>query len=207
MGGSGSFAGQGPPAGSGWDVPLDGEETVHRNVVRPPRPAEPPPKSPSKLRRRLLVALLVLIVVGAGTGAYLVTSGDEDDGGEQTRDRDRTETTNEDLDLEVPTGLKATESQAGVQLDWDGDNGEQYLVLVLSTAEQPQALAAEMGTSRLVPAEALRPNTGYCFSVALVSVVNAAPEGQAAQAFSSPVCIRGASEDTVMLDPGSSPGG
>ena len=80
-------------------------------------------------------------------------------------------------------------------------------MLVLSTAEQPQALAPEMGTSRLVPVESLRPNTGYCFSVALLSAVNAAPQGQTAQAFSSPVCIRGASEDTVMLDPGASQGG
>jgi serine/threonine-protein kinase PknK len=205
----GSFAGQPPPAGSGWDVPLDGDETVHRNVVRQARPAEPPPKPPSRLRRRLLVALLVLVLAGGGTGAYLATRGDKDnDGGrgEQTQGTDGDgSTTTEDLDLEVPTGLKATESPAGVQLDWDGENGETYLVLVLSTADQPQPLAAEMGTSRLVPAEALRPNTGYCFSVALLSAVNAAPEGQTAQAFSPPVCIRGASEDTIVTDSG--PGG
>jgi serine/threonine protein kinase len=206
MGASASFAGQAPPAGSGWDVPLDGEETVHRNVVRKPRPAEPPPKSPSKLRRGLLIALLVLIVAGAGTGAYLVTSGDDDDGGQQTQPSESTETTDEDLDLEVPTGLKATESQAGVQLDWDGDNAEEYLVLVLSTAEPPQLLAAEMGTSRLVPAESLRPNTGYCFSVAIMSVFDAAPQDQAAQAFGPPQCIRGASEDTVVIDSGAQGG-
>jgi hypothetical protein len=207
MGPSASFAGQAPPPGAGWDVPLDGEATVHRNVVRKPRPAEPPPKSPSKLRRGLLIALLVLIVAGAGTGAYLVTSGDEDDGGgQQTQPDDTTDTTNEDLDLEVPTGLKATESQAGVQLDWDGDNAEEYLVLVLSTAEPPQLLSAEMGTSRLVPAESLRPNTGYCFSVALMSVFDAAPQDQAAQAFGPPQCLRGASEDTVVIDSGAQGG-
>jgi serine/threonine-protein kinase PknK len=202
----GAFGGQAPPPGSAWDAPLDADATVHRNVVRPARPTGPPPKGPSKWRRRLLVAVLVLVVAGGGTGAYLATR-DGDDGGDPQTQPTSTEgtdgsTTTEDLNLEVPTGLRATESQAGVQLDWDGRNGERYLVLLMSTAEQPQLLAAEMGTSRLVPAEALRPNTGYCFSVAIFAVAQAAPQGQTAQAFSSPVCIRGASEDTVVTDSG-----
>jgi len=91
------------------------------------------------------------------------------------------------------------ETQAGVQVDWAGEEPADYTVLVLSEADAPTALPAPGATSLLIPATTLRPDTGYCFSVARVDAVNAAPEGGASKAFSPPVCIRGASKDTVRV--------
>ena len=97
--------------------------------------------------------------------------------------------------------MLAVESQAGVQVDWAGEEPADYTVLVLSEADEPtRAAAGARATSLLIPATTLRPDTGYCFSVARVDAVNAAPEGGASKAFSPPVCIRGASKDTVRVD-------
>jgi hypothetical protein len=51
-----------------------------------------------------------------------------------------------------------------------------------------------------VPITALRPDSGYCFSIARVDAVNAAPEGQESEAFSPPTCVRGASQSTVRVE-------
>ena len=95
--------------------------------------------------------------------------------------------------VDVPTDVLAVESQAGVQVDWAGEEPGDYTVLVLSEADAPTALPAPGSTSLLIPATTLRPDSGYCFSVAHVDAVNAAPEGGAGKAFGPPVFIRGAS--------------
>jgi hypothetical protein len=201
MPGPGRPDGAAPPPGQGWGTPLDADATVHRDVVRRARPAEPPPKQ-SKLGRRLLVGFLVLALVGGGVGAYLATQGDDDSSGRRGRDDEQTRgdetTTTAALNVPVPAGITATESQAGVELRWEGDNGQRYVVLMMSTAAQPQLLEATLGAAQLVPAAALQPNVGYCFSVAQLTSLEAAPQGREAEVFSSPECIRGASEDTVQ---------
>jgi hypothetical protein len=102
-------------------------------------------------------------------------------------------------DIQVPTGLTATESDAGVQLAWDGDPQAHYTVLVLSETESPTVMPAESGTSLLVPGAAL-PGTGYCFSVARLDSLMDAPAQQSTEAFSPPECIRGAAQDTVRTE-------
>jgi serine/threonine-protein kinase PknK len=198
-----------PPAYPATSV-VDGDETVHRSVVRPMQPAPPPPAPRSRFRRGALALGLVAVVAAAAGGSYLAMrpdDGDEETGPEPTTTTTvtATSTTEADgptttLDLEVPIGLKVTENPAGVQLEWDGENAADYAVLVLSEAESPRVLPPQVGASQLVPATALRRDVGYCFAVALLSSLNRAPEGHTAEAFSSPECIRGASEDTVLTD-------
>ena len=187
----------GVPIGWAGGGAVDGEATVHREQVRGGRPV--PLASPAPRRSTWKV---VLVVVGA-----LVAVGAAVAGGMALLDRSPADpeppadgTTTTTVPVDVPTDVLAVESQAGVQVDWAGEETADYTVLVLSEADRPTALPAPGSTSLLIPATTLRPDTGYCFSVARVDAVNAAPEGGASKAFSPPVCVRGASRDTVRVD-------
>jgi hypothetical protein len=71
------------------------------------------------------------------------------------------------------------------------------VVLILSEVASPTPQDVT-GTSVLIPSTALDPEAGYCFAVARTEGLNAT--GDAAEAFSPPRCIRGASEDSVRLN-------
>jgi serine/threonine protein kinase len=180
---------------------VGGDATVLRSQARGERPAplatQPPPRR-SK-RKVVLASLAAVVVVGAAAaGAVALLSGDEEEPEERTTET--TETTVADIATLVPTNVVAAESSAGIQLDWEGDEGAEYTILVLSEADPPTAMPASSATSHLVPITALRPDSGYCFSIARVDAVNAAPEGQESEAFSPPTCVRGASQSTVRVE-------
>src|SRR5215207_2482124 len=206
-GGAGSSgeggAGRVPPAWGGGGAPLDGDMTVHRSQLRAERPA--PLATPPKKRSPWKVALAVLgafVLVGGIAGGSILLLGDDDepaDEAEEAGTGDTTGTTIDALELPVPSRLVATESDAGVTLDWEGDEGMSYSILVLSEADLPTATTAE-GTTKLIESTALRPDVGYCYAVARVDALNAAPEGREREVFSSPACIRGASYDTIRLE-------
>ncbi|HEY8523352.1 MAG TPA: protein kinase [Acidimicrobiales bacterium] len=189
------------PAGpsGGFDAGFDGDATVHRDVVRRARGQEPEPEPPSKLKKRLLIAAAVLVLAGGGVGAYLALSGGDDG---ETVEREPTTTTTEEEStprvLETPQNLRARESEAGVLLEWDGDEAADYIVLVMSEADSPEVLPPQVGATYLVPSTHLRDDVGYCFAVALLSTFQQVPAQDAAQAFSAPTCIRGASAETVL---------
>jgi len=177
--------------------------TVHRSQLRAERPA--PLATPPKKRSPWKVALAVLgafVLVGGIAGGSVLLLDDDDepaDEAEEAGTGDTTGTTIDALELPVPSRLVATESDAGVTLDWEGDEGMSYSILVLSEADLPTATTAE-GTTKLIESTALRPDVGYCYAVARVDALNAAPEGREREVFSSPACIRGASYDTIRLE-------
>jgi hypothetical protein len=176
-----------PPGGLHGLDGIDGEETVHRSVLRQMPTQDPEPERRS--RKWLYVAVGTILVLGAGGGALVLMGGDEED--------DPPSTTTTTVDLEVPANLTANESPAGVQLTWEGDPAGEYYTLILSEAEPPRFLPAS-GSEMLIPAEGLQPDVGYCFAVASLESLDQANAEQSANAFSTPACIRGASEDTVQ---------
>jgi hypothetical protein len=183
----------GPPptasvfAPSGGLDGIDAEETVHRSVLRQMPTQDPEPERTS--RKWLYITAGVILVLGAGGGALLLTGGDDED--------DPPSTTTTTVDLQVPANLTANESPAGVQLTWEGDPAGEYYTLILSEVEPPRFLPAS-GSEMLIPAEGLQPDVGYCFAVASLESLDQANAEQSANAFSTPACIRGASEDTVQ---------
>jgi hypothetical protein len=146
---------------------------------------------------------VLALVAGAVAGGIVLLGGDEDRAADDRDDEptdpaDTTGTTAANgSQAEVPTGLVATESEAGVNLDWEGDDTVDYVILVLSEADPPNLVPVTTGSAHLIEATAVRPDTGYCYSVARLDTVDAIPEEEASDAFSPPVCIRGAAEDTV----------
>jgi hypothetical protein len=191
------------PTGSS-DEP-DGDTTIERAVVRgylpptrpaphPGGPAAPPPVEPRRRSRALPVLAAVVGVAALAAAAFVLIPRDDDaDPGPGPVPQSTTSTS-----LVVPTGLTAVESAAGVQLDWEGPESDSYAVLMLSEIAAPRVLPVDAGTSMLVPTTSLVPDDAYCFAVAYVAGLEAAPSSE--DAFSPPVCIRGASEDTVRPD-------
>jgi hypothetical protein len=191
----------GPPP-TGFSGEPDGDTTIERAVVRgylpppsaAPRPAGPPPVEPRRRSRALPVLAAVVGVAALAAVALALLPRDDDADPETGPDPQSTTSTS----LVVPTGLTAVESAAGVQLDWDGPESDGYAVLMLSEIAAPRVLPVDQGTSMLVPTTSLVPDDAYCFAVAYVAGLEAAPESE--DAFSPPICIRGASEDTVRPD-------
>lgn len=146
------------------------------------------------------VLLGVLVLAGVAIGAALMLSGrsEDEDAGDDDVGSATVDPTTTTAELEVPTGLTAAESEAGAQLDWEGDDAARYAVLVLSDVSPPRVVPAESGTSFLVPITDLVPEAGYCFAVAYLDTVTDTPDTSTESAFSPPTCIRGASEDTVL---------
>jgi serine/threonine protein kinase len=100
-----------------------------------------------------------------------------------------------------PRALTASESEAGVQLEWSGDEEARHVVLVLSETERPRLRDPVDGLSDLVTAPELRAGDGYCFAVARVDAIADIPVGETIEsAFSRLACIRGASGSTVQTD-------
>jgi tRNA A-37 threonylcarbamoyl transferase component Bud32 len=192
------------PRPTGFSDEPDGDTTIERAVVRgylpPARPAPhpggppaPPPVEPRRRSRALPVLAAVVGVAALAAAAFVLIP--RDDGGPGPGpDQPATTSTS----LVVPTGLAAVESAAGVQLDWEGPEADGYAVLMLSEIAAPRVLPVDAGTSMLVPTTSLVPDDAYCFAVAYVAGLEAAPRSE--DAFSPPACIRGASEDTVRPD-------
>jgi serine/threonine protein kinase len=169
---------------------------------RPPTglpPAPPPPVPPGDRRgdrapQRSPAKRLVPIALAAGALAVAVAVVVlTRPGGDDPTDPDPSGPAGPDV--AAPSGLGAVERPEGVRLDWVGDAAERYAVLVLSEATAPVVLTAEDGSGFLVPAAELRPEVGYCFAVAPMAAVEDGASTE--EAFTAPVCIRGASGDTV----------
>jgi hypothetical protein len=170
--------------------------------VPPPFPPGPPlvqmPMDEGRGRKGTgagLGILAAVVVVAVGVGAAFMLRPKDDDPGKDPPASTTTTTTSEAVP--VPTGLAASESPAGVQLDWEGDESAIYAVLVMSEAAAPKVLSADEGSSMLVPIAEIAPDVGYCFAVAELTAVEATSD-DIASAFSNPACIRGASESSVQ---------
>ena len=190
------------------DAPPSAGDTVFRERLErvAPTPLTPAPKQKRRRGRKrppggereqdggsrtpLLLGSLAGVVVLSGAAFAFAQSGGDDDPPATT-----TTTEADAPDVAKPTDLTAAESPAGVQLDWTGVEGAAYVVLVLSTEDDPTALPPATGPSRLVPATSLTPETGYCFAVAPVEALDEGVDTK--DAFSVPACIRGATEDTI----------
>lgn len=156
----------------------------------PSPPATPAVPAPPRRSGKVLVMLLgVVAVAAAGAGAVLYLPSDDEPNRPGT-------TTTSAPEVPVPTGLTASESPAGVQLDWEGEATANYAVLVMSEVAAPKVLPAESGPSLLVPITEIAPDVGYCFAVANEATVQSTTN-DISSAFSSPTCIRGASESSV----------
>jgi serine/threonine protein kinase len=210
-------------------VPADREiwgTTVERSTTVAPLPepltrlSEPRPRR----TRTVLVSTGAALVVGLAAMLVLRPGGSEGgsdgDGGstdrqEQSPDRSLTEDPTDDPtdtadraggEAQAPTqtephDIRATESDAGVQLDWAGDDRARHVVLMLSESAPPELLDPVEDLSLLVPATELRSEEGYCFAVARVDAVVGIPVDERIEsAFSPPTCIRGASRNTVRTD-------
>lgn len=154
-------------------------------------PASPRPPARSTTRRLWPVGLVGgALVVAVALAASGVLSDDDPPGPGPGP------TSTEAPNAAVPTGLGALESPAGVQLDWEGVATSTYAVLVMSETTAPTVLTADDGPGFLVPSAELRTGVGYCFAVADMAALDTSG-GDTEAAFSTPVCIRGASEDTV----------
>jgi hypothetical protein len=179
----------------------DGDTTIERAMVRgylPPPTARPadvavePAGEPRAGGRALAVVAGLVAVAALAATAFVLTSRNEGDDAGGDPEPPGTPSTS----LAVPAGLTAVESPAGVQLDWDGADDDTYAVLMMSEIADPQVLPVDSGTSMLVPSTSLDADDGYCFAVAYLSSLEAASPNTE-EAFGPPVCIRGASEDTV----------
>ena len=183
-----------------------GDTTIERDRLRraaTPAPLPPPPaaRPPNKGRGLLLLAAVAgVAIVAGGLVALALAGGDDNPQARGDGDGDDSDggTPTETLEIDVPGGLTAAESEAGVQLDWDGNDATDYIVLILSENEQPTPEQVT-GPSLLIEAAALEPDVGYCFAVASQAGLTVASEANDTEAaFSAPTCIRGAAEDTVL---------
>lgn len=101
-----------------------------------------------------------------------------------------------------PANVTAVESAVGVQLDWDGDEGGRYVVLMLPESGDPRFLPAADGPSQLVAADQLLPDVGYCFKVAYFDEAASSPDEAAdtnddSGGFSDAACIRDATVEST----------
>jgi hypothetical protein len=194
-----------------------GNETVHRERLGTAvaGPLVPAPKQKRRRRKRdrpdsatreprsgsrrpvVLGGVAGVGLVVAGIVAATQSGGGDDDPPAATTTTVSTASTD---DVEKPTDLTATESVAGVQLDWKGPADTAYAVLVLSEEDPAEVVPVTTGPSHLIPTTSLRPDVGYCFAVAFLDALNDAPSDDTADVFSPPTCIRGATKDTVKTD-------
>jgi serine/threonine-protein kinase PknK len=200
--------GPGGPGGSGGGGSTGiGETTVERFATFAPLPKPLTRLDDRPPRRAWVIPVAVGVVVVAGLAATLALrpggSGDTDDdtalpaSGRAEDERSDPAAGRLPADAE-PHDISASESEAGVQLDWSGDPDGRHVVLMLSETAPPMLLDPVEDLSLLVPAPELRPGEGYCFAVARVDAIAGIPLDERIEpAFSAPACIRGASRNTV----------
>src|SRR5690606_14795677 len=97
--------------------------------------------------------------------------------------------------------LTAVETPEGVQLDWEGPVGVDYLVRILSPTEPPRPIGAGPATALLIPATAVQPGGAYCFDVVAAPEDGAPPVSvpdDSEQAVLPTACINGAQPDAVI---------
>jgi serine/threonine protein kinase len=150
-----------------------------------------------------VIVLMVLVAVLIAGVTWMIVTGD--DAGPE--DRADATSTSQALDELGATGadveVTAAENAAGVQLDWEEPGEGSQVVLVLSQAEPPQAMAADAGTALLVPAARLQPQTGYCFAVVSYEGIPDPTElaGLVPDEVLAPqACIRGATAASVRRE-------
>lgn len=196
----------GPPGSNfapnfdGFDTqPPPGDTTVHRER-RPPQPERLVATVPKRSWRSTVLIVGGSLAVGgiAAFAAWNLTS-DDDGTDDEPPDEEVVAT-----DIAKPTGLVvAADNDAGIELRWDATDGrDSFAVLVLSESQAPRIVPVQGAPEYLIPPGDLSQDRAYCFLVAYADAdgLGGTPSGQAATAFSTPECINGASENTVLQD-------
>lgn len=171
-----------PPA-----EPVEREPTVA--IDRPRPPTEPAEKPPSSIPLPVVIMAVVAVVALVGLLASYLLADDEDDPPPTTAVAYVPE--------DVPTDVEATATPLGVRVTWTGDDDAEFVVLVLSEDAERRGLPADTGTDTLLDPDLVDPDAGHCFAVAYAVELARAPEGSESAAFSPPVCINGATRESV----------